>query len=328
MPEPAAPVRRTVCPYCGAFARADQPCGSCGGRFDALSRRASQDEMGPWFVRDQARPHMPGCRFETIERMIERGVITPDTVVRGPSTNQFWTLARWAPGIAELFGMCHACGSAVRPGQFLCSNCSSPLTIDRDRQHLGLLPPSGLREPTTAALDRPVVHTESPVGLQPPAPDAFQSVDLEPESEPRGAARARRSGMPVLAIAAIVTVLLLAAAAGWTKDLWLSTSEPRAEAAPTAESAVPAPATGPETESAVADLAPEPEASEPAGPTWASERPRIEALIAIGDRASLEAARDALLALESTGELGEEASLALETVQRELVRLRLRDPGI
>lgn len=135
----ASPKLRTlICPFCGDITADSGKCGSCHARFDPLSRQASQNEMGPWFVRDDAMPYRPGCNFSTIQRLIETGAIEPNSVMRGPATRQFWMLAKHTPGVAQLFGLCHHCGKAVAKDAFACNSCGEGFSVDRDRQHLGL----------------------------------------------------------------------------------------------------------------------------------------------------------------------------------------------
>lgn len=113
-------------------------CEACGGRFDPLSRQATQNAMGPWFVRDEKHPFRPGCSFETLVRLATRGVIRPDTPVRGPTTGQFWMPARWCPGLAHRLGVCHNCRERVDPGASACPGCGASFAAPSDRQHLGL----------------------------------------------------------------------------------------------------------------------------------------------------------------------------------------------
>ncbi|MBZ0172896.1 MAG: hypothetical protein K8E66_10985 [Phycisphaerales bacterium] len=96
--------------------------------------------MGPWFVRDEANPFRPGCRLETIERWVRIGRVGPETVIRGPSTNQHWSRASRAPGVSRLLGLCHACRASVEPAEVICGACGASLESVRDRQHLGLTP--------------------------------------------------------------------------------------------------------------------------------------------------------------------------------------------
>lgn len=138
--QPSPTPRGVLCPYCGGINALAGRCASCGGRFDPLSRQATQNHMGPWAIRDERNPHRPGCTYETLCRMIDSGSVTPDTVLRGPSTRQFWMLARQAPGVAHRLGVCHNCRQAVSKDAFSCPACEAPFTVDRDRQHLGVGP--------------------------------------------------------------------------------------------------------------------------------------------------------------------------------------------
>lgn len=138
MPAPTPKPRSTICPYCGARSGNLSRCDVCRGLFDPLSRQATQNAMGPWFIRDEARPHRPGCSYETLVRMIDRGEITLDTVLRGPSTLQFWTLARWCPGVAHRLGVCHSCAERVEPTDPACAKCGAAFRVYAERQHLGL----------------------------------------------------------------------------------------------------------------------------------------------------------------------------------------------
>lgn len=154
-----------LCPFCGGLSPNLDLCTRCKGRFDPLSRQASQNAMGPWFIRDEKNPFAPGCSFETIRMLIARGRIQPNTVLRGPTTNQFWTLAKRAPSIANLLSLCHNCQTRVDPKDFACGSCGAAFTPEPDRQHLGLAPlqhlPGQAPPAVIAALSGP------PVGFDP-----------------------------------------------------------------------------------------------------------------------------------------------------------------
>ncbi len=132
--------RAVLCPYCGSTTAQTGRCTACGGRFDPLSRQATQNHMGPWSVRDERNPHRPGCTYDTLCRLIDSGAIGPDAVLRGPTTRQFWTLARHTPGVAHRLGFCHNCREPVAKDAFQCPACHAPFGVDRDRQHLGIGP--------------------------------------------------------------------------------------------------------------------------------------------------------------------------------------------
>ena len=133
--------QRALCPYCGhENPAAATQCAHCRGLFEPLSRQASQNAMGPWFVRDPQRPFQPGMSFATLRNLIARNKVNRRTILRGPTTRQFWAYAEDTPGVATLLCLCHACHAKVRPDEFLCRACNSTLSPQNDRQHLGLAP--------------------------------------------------------------------------------------------------------------------------------------------------------------------------------------------
>lgn len=132
--------RAVLCPYCGVVSGTVHRCTGCGGHLDALSRQATQNAMGPWYVRDEQQPHRPGCSYDTLSKLCEQGKVTTESVVRGPGTGQFWMLARRVPGIAHRLGVCHSCQAPAKPDEYACRACGALFAGERDRQHLGLGP--------------------------------------------------------------------------------------------------------------------------------------------------------------------------------------------
>lgn len=127
-----------VCPYCGDAQAAGERCRVCGGIFEPLSRQASHNAMGPWFMRDERRPFQPGASYETIVKLVERGLINKYSILRGPTTKQFWTVARRVPGISHLLGYCHNCDANVNKDDHGCPTCGVPFGAYLDRNYLGL----------------------------------------------------------------------------------------------------------------------------------------------------------------------------------------------
>src|SRR5690606_19840869 len=128
------------CPYCGNVTADARRCSSCGGHLDPLSRQATQNTMGPWQIHDAASPFRPGCSFATVRKLIQKGQITRRTILRRPTTRQFWTFADRTPSVANLLGVCHNCHAEVAPEAFLCAACGASFTPETDRQYLGLAP--------------------------------------------------------------------------------------------------------------------------------------------------------------------------------------------
>ncbi len=133
-----AKVKLLICPYCGQTQPEVERCRSCGGLLEPLSRQATHNAMGPWYVRDPDRPHQPGCSYETLVKLVEREQIAKHTIIRGPTTRQFWTIAKRVPGVAHLLGFCHNCAASVAPADHGCHACGVPFGAYLDRNYLGL----------------------------------------------------------------------------------------------------------------------------------------------------------------------------------------------
>lgn len=138
IPPPHPQPRLTLCPYCGHESGSAQQCEKCRGLFEPLSRQASQNAMGPWFLRDETMPFRPGFSYETLRLMVTRGRVTRDSILRGPTTRQFWTRASGVPGVSHLLGVCHACRHPVSPKHATCPTCGTAFDHESDRQYLGL----------------------------------------------------------------------------------------------------------------------------------------------------------------------------------------------
>ncbi|MBX3378846.1 MAG: hypothetical protein KF805_02025 [Phycisphaeraceae bacterium] len=213
MTEPAKVPVAFVCPFCGG-ATPDQPrCAHCAGPLDPLSRQATQNAMGPWFVRDEQQPFRPGCSYETILTMVSRGKITSDTILRGPSTSQFWYPAKRVPGVAHRLGVCHSCQQAVS-GESECPRCGAVFHADPDRQFLGLMPVRSLPGASTPVPEPPVI-AEPAVAAPAAFPQAFEVSGVAPrasvlsnrmESE---IASLRRRNAVLIGVAAVCAIVAL-----------------------------------------------------------------------------------------------------------------------
>src|SRR5262245_7092805 len=112
-----------ICPFCGARQPTAASCGACGTPLDEETTRTTLAHMGPWFLRSDAMPFMPGCSWDQLATFVARGIVTRDSVLRGPTTRQLWTIARRVPGVAHLLGLCHACQAKVDPKKGACPAC-------------------------------------------------------------------------------------------------------------------------------------------------------------------------------------------------------------
>lgn len=180
MPRPAP--KAILCPYCGEVSKNVSRCANCGGRFDHLSRQASQNAMGPWQIRDLQDPFRPGCSFETLKRLIVKGKITENTVLRGPTTRQFWSPAKRTPSVANLFGICHGCQGEVNPEDPACPRCGASFEPEADRQYMGLMPVRLL--PGQASAEAVAASTYEPEPARSPTPIPTHPPEVEAEFDP------------------------------------------------------------------------------------------------------------------------------------------------
>ena len=220
-----------LCPYCGDAQKPALACRSCGGNFDQWSLAATQNDMGTWHVRDSSRPHFIGLSHEAIVAAIRAGEIGMNSIVRGPTTRQFWTLARRAPGIAHLFGRCHACQAPVTPAAPVCGTCGAVPSTPPTRNFAGLpaiervatpadaVPDlSGFIEDSGVLLVRVTAVAEervaaAPVVVAAPAPaasprDAVSIVDRALAERTRRLERTNRALFAAVVVATIGAIVL------------------------------------------------------------------------------------------------------------------------
>ncbi|MDX2146610.1 MAG: hypothetical protein SFZ23_03730 [Planctomycetota bacterium] len=206
------------------------PCASCGGLRDPLSRQATQNDMGPWFIRDEKNPFRPGCSYARLAQLAARGKLAPDAVIRGPTTRQFWRVATKVPGLSHIYGVCHSCAAPTATNAAACVACGASFEVDSGRSDLGLSPvwlipgqatPDQIVEhahppstPRVSVVPRPVpVHFAGP-RVPSPSPSG-----LSPEATKLAAAEARAGMWRTVALFAGVGCALLLAAA--TVLAWL-----------------------------------------------------------------------------------------------------------
>jgi len=112
------------CVYCGqVIPRDGDRCPECRTSFSLAVRKASREVVGPWSYLDPRNPSGRGVTFETLVKMIEKGRIKADSIVRGPTTHQDWLYAAEAPRLAKYLGMCPHCFGEARPEDTYCTRC-------------------------------------------------------------------------------------------------------------------------------------------------------------------------------------------------------------
>ncbi len=261
-----------VCPFCGSPTPDQARCAGCHGPLDPLSRQATQNAMGPWFIRDEQQPFRPGCSYETMLSLIARGKVTGDTILRGPSTSQFWYPARRVPGIANHLGVCHSCQGPAVGTLEACPKCGAAFHTEPERQFLGLMPlrmvPGG-----------PLVRTEDSADEALPAPRSVGPVPrrsgIDSRLEQEIASLRQRVGL-LIGLAAVCALVALVAVGLTASGLWapappigsapISTAPEKLPAIPSSKPAESNSAAKkePQTAWAIEERPAEPAASQPA----------------------------------------------------------------
>jgi hypothetical protein len=117
-------VQHAVCPFCGTVNDSiGVPCRQCGMENNAATRQATRGKIGPWFVWQGRNPSAPGMNWATLMSLVEKGRVTPRSVVRGPTTGQLWRFAARVKGLSREFGLCWQCGAEIARQTRLCPGC-------------------------------------------------------------------------------------------------------------------------------------------------------------------------------------------------------------
>jgi hypothetical protein len=128
-PSPAQQIRRAlrgkhVCPFCGTQRETDLgPCMHCSLEDTPTTRSATRAKLGPWYVLQSRNPSAPGMNFATLMTLVQKGRVTARSVVRGPTTGQFWRHAAKIKGVSREFGLCWNCGGDVSRTARACAGC-------------------------------------------------------------------------------------------------------------------------------------------------------------------------------------------------------------
>ena len=117
-------IQPAVCPFCGIINDAsNKSCRQCGMENNQQTRQNTRGKIGPWFVWQQKNPSAPGMSWATLLSLVEKGRITPRSVVRGPTTGQLWRFAARVKGLSREFGGCWHCGAEVTRTTRMCGSC-------------------------------------------------------------------------------------------------------------------------------------------------------------------------------------------------------------
>jgi hypothetical protein len=113
-----------VCPFCGTQRETDVgPCAHCSLEDTPTTRSATRGKLGPWYVLQSRNPSAPGMNFATLMVLVQKGRVSARSVLRGPTTGQFWRYAAKVKGVSREFGLCWSCGGEVAKNARACPAC-------------------------------------------------------------------------------------------------------------------------------------------------------------------------------------------------------------
>ena len=189
---------KAPCLYCGqVIDRSADRCPHCRTSFSFAVRKASREVVGDWYYLDLRNPSGRGVTFETLIKMIEKGRIRADSIVRGPTTHHDWVFAAEAPRLAKYLGMCPHCFATAKPEDTFCTGCQLNMN-QRPAEPRPGAPPDQVKDPVhKAAYEMEKKLAEAATPEPPPPPRAGEAAPTPP---PRPAPRPEPT--PSLAAAA------------------------------------------------------------------------------------------------------------------------------
>jgi len=194
------------CVYCGqVIDRGADRCPHCRTSYSFAVRKASREVVGDWFYLDARNPSGRGVTFETLIKMIEKGRIRAESVVRGPTTHHDWMYAAETPRLAKYLGLCPHCFAPAKPEDTYCTTCqlnmnerpadarpnTTPDTIQDPFHQPAYEMEQRLADATRAAAQaEPPPPRPAPVGAAAPAPARPPAAKPEVKPSPTAVAAA------------------------------------------------------------------------------------------------------------------------------------------
>jgi len=220
------------CVYCGQMVeRSSDRCPHCRTSFSLAVRQASREVVGDWYYLDPRNPSGRGVTFETLIKMIEKGRIKADSVVRGPTTHHDWMYAAEAPRLAKYLGMCPHCFAQAKPEETFCTSCQLNMNTRPAEPRPGI-PPDLVKEPFHASayeMEKQLAGAaegaaEAPAAVAAPTPPPRPAAPaLRPEPTPSATAAAAAAAFAdtTTTIADRKSRLVASAARRGRPKLWL-----------------------------------------------------------------------------------------------------------
>jgi hypothetical protein len=135
-------------------------------------------------------------RFDTLMALVKRGQVTAQSVVRGPTTNQFWRFAAQVKGLSREFGVCYNCATPIEKTATICPSCNRmqepPANPDvlLENAPTAAAATAPVTPPAPAPVPMPAVTTPVHREIKPPAPTPAPAPAAAPAFAPAAAAAA------------------------------------------------------------------------------------------------------------------------------------------
>jgi hypothetical protein len=162
--EPTGIEGKHVCPFCGVVSLAiEEACPHCKMNVASATRAGTKALIGPWYVLQTKLPSIPGVTFARLLELVRKGRIQPRSVVRGPTTHQFWRFAIQVKGLSREFGLCYDCGAEIASDAETCPACSCSQSLPTDPHALleTNTPPAAPEQPDWSHEIAPAGRAES-----------------------------------------------------------------------------------------------------------------------------------------------------------------------
>jgi hypothetical protein len=150
-----------VCPFCGQQSEGDDACPRCAMEDTPATRQATKARIGPWYIMQTRNPAAPGMKYATLLALIAKGIVTPKSIVRGPTTHQLWRFAAHVRGVSREFGVCYSCGREVDKLEPKCGHCHRSQDAPSDPDVLVEIRPVGQAAIANANANVPQLESSS-----------------------------------------------------------------------------------------------------------------------------------------------------------------------
>ena len=171
-----SPGNGVVCPFCGSVhAGRTARCPQCSLEDTPATRAATKSRVGSWYPLRDPNVAARGMTFQTLTSLVQRNIVVPESIVRGPATHQLWRWAGRVKGLSREMGFCYTCGESLGTTAETCPHCNRSQTppldaelVERVPQPTSIAPtsiaPTSIAPNLTAPRDTPSAHRRTVAG--------------------------------------------------------------------------------------------------------------------------------------------------------------------